>query len=65
MICFHVNPEDVPPIYVNGKSISIVNNVIHLGNYISSDVHDRKMCVIYIKEAIVYCPISMFVTVKH
>ena len=50
MICFNVSPENVPPIYVNGKSISIVNgksisivnNDIHLGNYISSDVHDRN-----------------------
>ena len=43
MICFSVSPENVPPIYVNGKSTSIVNNDIHLGNYISSDVHDRNM----------------------
>ena len=35
--------EDVPPIYVNGESISIVNNDIHLSSYIFSDVHDSNM----------------------
>ena len=44
MIYLNVSPDDVPPIYMNGKSISIVNNDILLGNYISCDVHDGK-CV--------------------
>ena len=43
IICFNVSPDDVPPIYVNGKSISTVSNDIHLGNYISSGIHDRNM----------------------
>ena len=33
------------PIYINNQSISIVSHDKHLGNYISTDIHDRNIIV--------------------
>ena len=42
-ICDNIDSSSVPPIYLNKESISIVNCNFHLGNYISSDIHDRNI----------------------
>ena len=33
----------VPPIYLNGERVSIVENEKHLGNYVSTDIEDRNI----------------------
>ena len=43
LICYNIDSSSVPPIYLNKESISIVNSDVHLGNYISSDIHDRNI----------------------
>ena len=43
LICFNVDPSDLPPVYLNNQPIAIINNDVHLGNYISSDILDRNI----------------------
>ena len=43
MLCYNVDPSLLGPIYLNNQSISIVYHDKHLGNYISTDVHDRNI----------------------
>ena len=43
LICFNVDPSDLPPVYLNNHPIAIINNDVHLGNYISSDILDRNI----------------------
>ena len=33
----------VPPIYLNGERVSIVENEKHLGNYVSTDIEDKNI----------------------
>ena len=33
----------VPPIYLNGEKVSIVEHEKHLGNYVSTDIADRNV----------------------
>ena len=33
----------VPPIYLNGERVSIVEHEKHLGNYVSTDIADRNI----------------------
>ena len=33
----------VPPIYLNGETVSIVEHEKHLGNYLSTDIADRNI----------------------
>ena len=33
----------VPPIYLNGERVSIVENEKHPGNYVSTDIEDRNI----------------------
>ena len=44
LLCFNMKPESViPPIYLNGEKISIVEHEKHLGNYVATDIADRNM----------------------
>ena len=39
-----MKPESVlPPIYLNGEKVSIVEHEKHLGNYVATDIADRNM----------------------
>ena len=43
-LCFNMKPESVlPPIYLNGEKVSIVEHEKHLGNYVATDIADRNM----------------------
>ena len=42
-LCYNVDPRSLGPIYLNNQSISIVSHDKHLGNYISTDIHDRNI----------------------
>ena len=43
LLCCNVDPRSLGPIYLNNQSISIVSYDKHLGNYISTDIHDIKI----------------------
>ena len=43
MLCYNVDPSSLAPIYLNNQSISIVSHDKHLGNDISTDIHDRNI----------------------
>ena len=44
LLCFNLKLESkVPPIYLNGERVSIVENEKHLGNYVSTDIEDRNI----------------------
>ena len=43
LLCYKVDPSSVAPIYLNNQSISFVFHDKHLGNYISTDNHDRNI----------------------
>ena len=43
LLCYNVDPSSLGPIYLNNQSISIVSHDKHLGNYISTDIHDRNI----------------------
>ena len=44
LLCFNMKPESVlPPIYLNGEKVSIVEHEKHLGNYVATDIADRNM----------------------
>ena len=44
LLCFNMKLESkVPPIYLNGEKVSIVENEKHLGNYVSTDIEDRNI----------------------
>ena len=44
LLCFNMKLESkVPPIYLNGERVSIVENEKHLGNYVSTDIQDRNI----------------------
>ena len=45
LICYNilVDPSTLGPICLNKQPITIVDNDKHLGNYISSDIHDRNI----------------------
>ena len=44
LLCFNMKLESkVPPIYLNGERVSIVENEKHLGNYVSTDIEDRNI----------------------
>ena len=46
LLCFNMKPESVlPPIYLNGEKVSIVEHEKHLGNYVATDIADRNMMV--------------------
>ena len=43
-MCFNLDPlSEIPPIYLNGVQISIVEHEKHLGNYISTNISDRNI----------------------
>ena len=42
LLCYNIDPSSLGPIYLNNKPISIVSQDKHLGNYISTDIHDRN-----------------------
>ena len=44
LLCFNMKLESkVPPIYLNGERVSIVEHEKHLGNYVSTDISDRNI----------------------
>ena len=43
MLCYNVDPSSLGTIYLNNQSISIVSHDKHLGNYISTYIHDRNI----------------------
>ena len=44
LLCFNMKLEsNVPPIYLNGERVSIVEHEKHLGNYVSTDIADRNI----------------------
>ena len=44
LLCFNLDPlSEIPPIYLNGVQISIVEHEKHLGNYISTNISDRNI----------------------
>ena len=44
MLCFDIDPlSEVPPIYLNGLQVSIVEHEKHLGNYVSTNISDRNI----------------------
>ena len=44
LLCFNMKLESkVPPIYLNGEKVSIVEHEKHLGNYVSTDIADRNI----------------------
>ena len=44
LLCFNLDPlSEVPPIYLNGEQISIVEREKPLGNYVSTHISDRKI----------------------
>ena len=43
-LCFNLDPlSEVPPIYLNGVQISIVEHKKHLGNYVSTNISDKNI----------------------
>ena len=43
LLCFNLDPlSEIPPIYLNGVQISIVEHEKHLGNYVSTNIIDRN-----------------------
>ena len=43
LLCFNVDNSLVPPIYLNKEIVTSVNSDLHLGNYISTNIHERNM----------------------
>ena len=44
LLCFNMKPESVlPPIYLNGEKVSIVEHEKHLWNYVATNIADRNM----------------------
>ena len=44
LLCFNMKLESkVPPIYLNGEKVSIVEHEKHLENYVSTDISDRNI----------------------
>ena len=42
--CFNLDPlSEIPPIYLNGVQISLVEHEKHLGNYVSTIISDRNI----------------------
>ena len=41
LLCFNVSSEFVPPVYLNGQRVTVVDQDLHLGNIISTDINDR------------------------
>ena len=39
LLCFNVTSTDIPPIYLNGTPVTVVNKDKHLGNYISTNIY--------------------------
>ena len=43
-LCFNLDPlSEIPPIYLNGEQISIVELEKHLGIYVSTNISDRNI----------------------
>ena len=43
LICYNIDPSTLGSICLNKEPISIVDNDMHLGNYISNDIHGRNI----------------------
>ena len=44
LLCFNLDSlSEIPPIYLNGVQISIVEHEKHLGNYVSTNISDRNI----------------------
>ena len=44
LLCFNLDPlSAIPPIFINGVQISIVEHEKHLGNYVSTNISDRNI----------------------
>ena len=44
LLCFNMKLESkIPPIYLNGERVSIVENEKHLGNYVLTYIEDRNI----------------------
>ena len=70
LLCYNVDPSSLGPIYMylNNQSISIISHDKHLGNYITTDIHDRNIIaivVIFISAVTVLLVSFMHVIVKH
>ena len=49
LLCINMKLESkVPPIYLNGERVSIVEHEKHLGNYLSTDIADRNIILMYV-----------------
>ena len=44
LLCYNADStSNVPQVYLNGKKISVVDSDKHLGNFISTNIADRKI----------------------
>ena len=42
--CYNKDPQTViPPIYLNGEQVSVVEHEKHLGNFLSTNNYDRNI----------------------
>ena len=68
LLCFNLGPlSEIPPIFLNGVQISIVEHEKHPGNYVSTNISDRNIitnvCVIVTK--LLICPPFLYVSEKN
>ena len=43
LLCYNKDPETViPPIYLNGEHVPVVEHENHLGNFLSTNIYDRN-----------------------
>ena len=44
LLCYNRDPQTViPPIYLNGEQVSVVEHEKHLGNFLSTNIYDRNI----------------------
>ena len=44
LLCYNKDPQTViPPIYLNGEQVSVVEHEKHLGNFLSTNIYDRNI----------------------
>ena len=42
-LCFNVESSAVDPVFINGKRVEVIESVVHLGNYMSTNITDRNI----------------------
>ena len=49
LLCYNKDPQTViPPIYLNGEKVSVVEHGKHLGNFLSTNIYDSILSVMYV-----------------